>query len=628
MAKIRMRDTRGGVRTGCRIVLGLWVLLGAAGPAVLEANAQAGPPAVDSFNPTSGRPGDAITIMGANLADAVSVRFNGVKTGFEVVSDKQLIAVVPPDATTGPITVANPAGEGSSLLYFEVLPPLAPPVISNLEPSSGREGTSFRVLGDNFTGVTAVRLGDLSAAFIVVSDTELKVEVPKGAKSGFVVVSTPGGTAQSQMVFEVLAGPVGPRIVELIPAAGKPGDRINVVLENVRDLRAVVFGASGAAFERQDTNLVVATVPEQARTGPVLVFTSEGVIQSPVEFVVDRPLLPPTIGAFDPPQGPVGTAVSVVGENLGDVEQVLFSGTPAGFVIASEGRLVAKVPPGATSGPIRVQNKAGTADSATDFKVLEAPVLPSITSFKPDRGPVGSTVQVTGENLVGVTAVTLAGMAVPFVEVSPTSLRFTVPDTARSGMVAAETAHGPVSSQTDFIVERPVPAPFVDRFSEWRAKPGQWVKVRGAGLLDATRVLINGVASNFQVVGDGEIAVEIPEGATSGDLIVEVGRRPGDQSERVGGGPGHGSCAGGAAITAGESGQIPTWPIRLRVPNATAPSLRGGTCQPVGRRRRGDVDPGAVASAARERGCGLSGRFRRRQPGRELFSRRGRDRGL
>ena len=72
-----------------------------------------------------------------------------------------------------------------------------------LVSTSGKVGKTVEVLGQGFTGTTAVSFNGTPAAFTVVSDTYLTATVPSGATTGFVTVTTPGGTLKSNQEFRV-----------------------------------------------------------------------------------------------------------------------------------------------------------------------------------------------------------------------------------------------------------------------------------------------------------------------------------------------------------------------------------------------------------------------------------------
>jgi uncharacterized repeat protein (TIGR03803 family) len=77
-----------------------------------------------------------------------------------------------------------------------------PPFVS-LAPLAGKVGREIQFLGQGFTGTTAVSFNGVAAKFNVVSDTFLTAAVPSGATTGFVAVTTPSGTLNSNREFRV-----------------------------------------------------------------------------------------------------------------------------------------------------------------------------------------------------------------------------------------------------------------------------------------------------------------------------------------------------------------------------------------------------------------------------------------
>ncbi|MGC2329526.1 MAG: choice-of-anchor tandem repeat GloVer-containing protein [Candidatus Sulfotelmatobacter sp.] len=65
-------------------------------------------------------------------------------------------------------------------------------------------GKTVEILGQGFTGTTAVSFNGTSATFHVASKTYLTAIVPIGATSGFIKVTTPGGTLESNQAFLVI----------------------------------------------------------------------------------------------------------------------------------------------------------------------------------------------------------------------------------------------------------------------------------------------------------------------------------------------------------------------------------------------------------------------------------------
>jgi hypothetical protein len=163
----------------------------------------------------------------------------------------------------------------------------------------------------------------------------------------------------------------------------------------------------------------------------------------------------PTISSFSPASGPVGTSVTIHGNNFSgpDVTSVTFNGTSATFTIDNAQRITAAVPAGATTGPIAVTSPDGTATSSTNFTVTGAGA-PTITSFNPTSGPVGTSVRINGTNFTGATAVSFNNVNAPGFAVNGAGTRITVavPTGASTGPIRVTTPSGTATSSTDFTV--------------------------------------------------------------------------------------------------------------------------------------------------------------------------------
>ena len=79
------------------------------------------PPNITGFTPASGPVGTRVTISGTRFLGVTDVRFNRVSSlEFEVVSMTSIRAIVPPGATSGPISVVTPGGTAVSADPFTV----------------------------------------------------------------------------------------------------------------------------------------------------------------------------------------------------------------------------------------------------------------------------------------------------------------------------------------------------------------------------------------------------------------------------------------------------------------------------------------------------------------------------
>ncbi len=117
-----------------------------------------------------------------------------------------------------------------------------------------------------------------------------------------------------------------------------------------------------------------------------------------------------SVAIFDssPRQGVPGDTVRILGQGFSAVaaeNDVDFGGLPAGVLQASPNEIEALVPPGASTGPIRVEVGVDSAVSSFDFVVLENPTILSIDPpyavSREGEPTVLAGVTVTGSRLVG-----------------------------------------------------------------------------------------------------------------------------------------------------------------------------------------------------------------------------------
>jgi FG-GAP-like repeat/IPT/TIG domain/FG-GAP repeat len=81
-------------------------------------------PMVSGFEPQQAPIGAEVEIQGVNFTAASAVSFNNATAEFEVVSDTRILAIVPDDASDGPIAVTNPGGSDTSSEIFRIGPRL------------------------------------------------------------------------------------------------------------------------------------------------------------------------------------------------------------------------------------------------------------------------------------------------------------------------------------------------------------------------------------------------------------------------------------------------------------------------------------------------------------------------
>ena len=328
-------------------------------------------------------------------------------------------------------------------------PPPQTPTISTFAPTSGLAGTAVVITGTNLTGATAVTFNSKAAAsFSVDSATQITATVASGTTTGKIIVATSGGTAASASNFTILNQPT---ISSFNPTSGAVGTVVTITGTNFTGATAVKFNATAATgvVVNSDTQ-ITATVATGSSSGKITVTTPNGTATSTTNFTVIVPA--PTISSFNPTSGPAGTSVVITGTNFTGATAVKFNATAASaFTVNSATQISATVAPGSTTGPITVTTAGGTATSSTNFTVIIP--APTITSFNPATGPVGTGVVITGTNFTGATAVAFNGKAASVFTVnSATQITATVATGSTTGKITVTTPGGTATSASSFTV--------------------------------------------------------------------------------------------------------------------------------------------------------------------------------
>lgn len=144
----------------------------------------------------------------------------------------------------------------------------------------------------------------------------------------------------------------------------------------------------------------------------------------------------------------VGASVSLLGQGFSTATSVTFGTTAATYTAASDTFLTAKPVAGSTTAQITVKEPSGNLLSPLKFKIA-----PTISSFSPTSGPVGTSVVITGMSLSQATAVKFGTVAATsFTVNSNTQVTATVPTGAVTGKISIATPGGTAASATAFTV--------------------------------------------------------------------------------------------------------------------------------------------------------------------------------
>lgn len=246
-----------------------------------------------------------------------------------------------------------------------------------------------------------------------------------------------------------------PTISSFSPATGPVGTRITITGTGLAAVNRAQIGSIAATLVSVSDTSVVITVAAGTTSARIKLSNPRYTGTSSTTFKLIRP---PAVTSFSPASGLVGTKVTVTGSNFaGATSARIGGGVSAAVTVTSGTKLNFIVPAGATSGTVQITGPGGSGTSAASFTVTApTPPLPTIGSFSPASGLVGSTVTVSGSNFTGATSARIGTSASTAVTViSATSLRFVVPTGATSGTVTVTTPGGTATSTGSFTVTAP-----------------------------------------------------------------------------------------------------------------------------------------------------------------------------
>jgi hypothetical protein len=347
------------------------------------------------------------------------------------------------NATNGIASVSGLSSTGS-VITFTGTELTAPPTINAFVPSAARIGGAITIRGSLFTGATAVSFnGTSQLIFTVVNDTTITTTVPIGATTGTVSVTNPFGTGTSVNNFTVIPAPT---IASFSPASGTFGTAVTITGTGFTWATGVKFNGISAPFTIVNNTTINTSVPTGASTGLIRVINPADSIESISAFNVFGI---PVISSLSLTSGSVGSTVTITGTGFNAVTAVRFNGVNASYIINSTTSITVSVPSGASTGNVTVVNGSGTSNGI----LFTVTTPPTINSFSPSAGGVGSAVVITGTNFIGADTVWFnTTPTTVFVINSATQITVNVPTGASTGLLSVRTPQGLAVSSSTYTV--------------------------------------------------------------------------------------------------------------------------------------------------------------------------------
>ncbi|WP_232837440.1 DNRLRE domain-containing protein [Lentzea terrae] len=493
-----------------------------------------GAPQVISFDYPSGgaphgAPGQQGTFTfrptGSTAIAGYRWQLNGGPTSDVAGTGKVAVKITPATAGSQTLTVRTFTSTGAvsaaTNYVFEVaqLPAPGAPAVSSVDypadgqphGDAGREGTFiFRPIGTIAVSGYRWKLDEGATTDVPgTGDVSVRITPPTGGTHTLVVwaLGSSGSASAPTTYTFVVAGAAPTPSTPLVSSTDYPADgQLHGSLGQQGAFTVRTQGSVAAdAFRYQlDTDAAPAEVP--AGTGTVTInltpvrsgqrtltvwakVTSSGVLSAPAKYVF-------AVGA---PAGPRDYFYDAAGQLAGVTNN---SGEAAAYRYDAAGNLEA------------------TERYRTD--------VASIFAVVPQRGPIGSTVEISGTGFAAQPAdnrVTFDGVTALVTAAAANRLTVVVPAGTGAGALKVVAGGKTADSRSPFVVTRGIPAPAITNVSASRANSGDTVTITGTGFdPDPARnvVLFHQTTARVKQASPTGLVVEVPAAASSGKISVRT----------------------------------------------------------------------------------------------------------
>ncbi|MDE2743485.1 MAG: IPT/TIG domain-containing protein, partial [Gemmatimonadota bacterium] len=410
------------------------------------------------------------------------------------------------------------------------------PQITSISPSRARYNQVITIRGTAFganrgTSRVIFQGGNepRSSQYVSWSDTQIRVRVPTGARTGNVQVVTANGRASARLTI------TSPWVSSISPQTGRTHTVVTISGGNFGSSRGsstVRIGSvvvSSTSFVAWSNRRILFRIPRNTPPGNLIVRTSEGTSNA-----IRLQTTSPYLTSISPTRIKTGDRLTLTGGNFGNrrgTGYILFASnvrpSAADYVSWSNSRIVVKVPARAQSGNVQVATSNGT--SGTKLLQIESR-SPQISSVSPRRVQYNQVVTVTGSNFGssrGSSTARIGSVAIPSSSLaswSNTRIRFRVPTNVRSGNLVVRTSAG-----TSNAIRLEITSPYLASVSPSRVNIGDRLTLTGANFRSSRGsgyVLftpnVRPSFGDYVTWSDSRIVVKVPAGAQSGEVKVVV----------------------------------------------------------------------------------------------------------
>jgi hypothetical protein len=359
-------------------------------------------PTIQSFQPTTAKRLDSVTVTGTNLKIVKLLQVGGVTVPFTIISDSIIRFRADKGIGSGHVFVSSPSGHDSlgGFNYISV------PKINSFNPGSAYFGDTVLIKGYHFTNASAVKFGDsLAQSFQIISDTLIKAVVAGGTSGSVFIQNSNGKDSIAGFVYGL---PTAVKIVSFAPSSAKRLDTITIKGSQLNTVTQLKVGGITIPFIIKSDSIIQFKADRGLQSGSIIITNSRN-----SDTAIGFNYIPvPRILSFSPQSAGLGDTVRIQGYHFTNTNNVRFADSAAAsFTVVSDSIITAVVNYG-KNGNIAVMHSNGS-DSASGFLYKQ----PDISIIYPANsimlsGIKGSTAskdqyQIAGRNLWGPLTISL-----------------------------------------------------------------------------------------------------------------------------------------------------------------------------------------------------------------------------
>lgn len=302
-------------------------------------------------------------------------------------------------------------------------------------------------------------------------------------------------------------------------------------LQNVSEIR-LQGGVSVTEYEVVETGKhseIRFTVPlEGPEPGKITIVDKDGNEYSSLSSLTFTE--PMEIASFAPAEALSGDVITITGEYLNIVQEVIFGGDVRAteFVSQSRHELKVKLPANAVSGYVQVGDVNELEDGQTIPNIIYSKEElavgdPTVVTAKKTTYKSGDVITVTGEHLDMIQTIDLAGASgVGFAcGEDATAITFNLPASATDGEITLTSFAGKTFSAGEIETVTVADLGIASMAKDGRYKAGGSVEITGSDLDLVTKLEFNNAEASF-VLKDGKLYADIPAAAKDGAVTVTL----------------------------------------------------------------------------------------------------------